>query len=87
MRAFCRSLASKPEQGQDLAILTYRGEGPESVVRDRLIPNGTGPRPTEHQKKRHPTVVRGPVPRNAWPPCCCVNRFFSRAASLGPSGP
>ena len=30
-------------------------------------------------KKRHPTVVRGPVPRNAWPPCCrCTNRFFAQ---------
>ena len=70
-----QDFVSPPERGQDLAILTYGKEALAAVVRDRLIPNGI--------KKRHQhTVARGPVPRNAWPPCCrCVNRFFC-AASL-----
>ena len=59
MRAFLSFASIQARTGQDLAILTYR-EGPlatsqTSVVRDRLIPNGT--------KKHHPTVARGPVPR------------------------
>ena len=53
--------------------------------RDQAIPNYScawhaRDRPSRYGEGRdfRRTVVRGPVPRNAWPPCRCANRFFAR---------
>ena len=54
MRAFCRSRASNPERGQDLAILTYGG-------RPRVCSSGS-PDPERHQKKTPPHRSAGACP-------------------------